>query len=328
MNCEEKNLLTVSPSPHMRGNNSTAKVMLTVIIALLPAVVAGSIIFGYMALAIVLMSILWCVTFERIFNLITKRPNTTGDFSAFLTGMLLGMNLPSSVPIYIPVIGAFVAIVIVKCLFGGIGQNFANPAIAARIILAVCFAGQMGNFVVPVKSFTTFDAVTAPTPLSASYLTSGTDKVLPFTFTDMLFGMTGGTIGETCAIALIIGGIILIAAKIITPTIPFSFIGTVFILTFLYTGSIDETIYYTLAGGLMLGAFFMATDYTTSPLTERGKLIFGIGCGIITFVIRFFTKMPEGVSFSILLMNLLTPLIDDIVLTRPIGMKKAKRVKE
>jgi electron transport complex protein RnfD len=180
----------------------------------------------------------------------------------------------------------------------------------------------MGNFAVPVKSFTAFDAVTAPTPLSADYLTAGTDKVLPFTLFDMLFGTTGGTIGETCAIALIIGGIILIATKIITPTIPLSFIGTVFLLTLIYTGSIDETIYYVLAGGLMLGAFFMATDYTTSPLTERGKLIFGIGCGLITVVIRFFTKMPEGVSFSILLMNLLTPLIDDIIITHPIGMKK------
>jgi electron transport complex protein RnfD len=325
MNCEEKNLLTVSPSPHMRGNNSTSKIMLTVIIALVPAVFAGCLIFGYRALAVLLITIISSVAFERIFDLITKRPNTIGDFSAFLTGLLLGMNLPSSVPYYIPVIGAFVAIVIVKCLFGGIGQNFANPAIAARIILAVCFAGQMGSFAVPVKSFTTFDAVTAPTPLSASYFTVGTDKVLPFTLTDMLYGTTGGTIGETCAIALIIGGVILIVAKIITPTIPVCFIGTVFILTFLYTGSIDETIYYTLAGGLMLGAFFMATDYTTSPLTERGKHIFGIGCGLITFVIRFFTKMPEGVSFSILLMNLLTPLIDDIMLTHPIGMKKIKK---
>ncbi|MDR0986694.1 MAG: RnfABCDGE type electron transport complex subunit D [Ruminococcus sp.] len=320
-------LLTVAPSPHLRGKNSTKNVMLAVIIALAPAAVAGCIIFGWRAALVLLITMLCSVVFEAIFNLITKRPQTIGDLSALLTGLLLGMNLSSTVPLYIPVIGAFCAVVIVKGLFGGIGQNFANPAISARIILAVCFAAQMGSYAEPVDNFLKFDAITAPTPLSADFLIAGTDKVLPFTFTDMLFGTTGGCIGETCALALIIGAVGLMAFRIITPTIPLAYIGTVFVLTLIYTGSIDEAIYYTLAGGLMIGAFFMATDYTTSPLTERGKLIFGIGCGLITFVIRFFTKMPEGVSFSILLMNLLTPLIDDIVLTHPLGSRKPEVTK-
>jgi electron transport complex protein RnfD len=295
--------------------------MLGVIIALIPAAVAGCIIFGWRAALVLIVTIVSAVIFEALWNIIIKRKQTVGDVSAVLTGLLLGMNLSSTVPLYIPVIGAFAAIVIVKQLFGGLGQNFANPAISARIILAVCFAAQMGSFAEPVVNFLKFDAVTAPTPLVAGYLIDGTDKILPFTFSDMLLGTTGGSIGETCALALIIGAVGLMIFKIITPTIPISYIGTVFVLTLIYTGSIDESIYYTLAGGLLLGAFFMATDYTTSPLTERGKLIFGIGCGLITFVIRFFTKMPEGVSFSILLMNLLTPLIDDIILTHPLGAK-------
>jgi electron transport complex protein RnfD len=295
--------------------------MLAVIISLLPAAVAGSLIFGYRALIVLCITIISCVAFEALFNVLVKRKQTLRDNSAIVTGLLLGMNLPSSVPYYIPVIGSLVAIVIVKQLFGGIGHNFANPAIAARIILMVCFAGVMGNFPVPVSAFTSFDAVTSATPLAADYLSAGAERVLPFTLSDMLFGTTGGTIGETCAVAIIAGGIFLMITKIITPTIPLAYIGTVFLLTWAITGSIIESVYYVLAGGLLLGAFFMATDYTTSPVTERGKLIFGIGCGLITVAIRFFTKMPEGVSFSILIMNLVTPLIDDIVLTHPIGMK-------
>jgi electron transport complex protein RnfD len=296
--------------------------MLAVIAALIPAAIAGAFIFGYRAIIVMMITIVSSVVFEALFNILVKRKQTLRDNSAIVTGLLLGMNLPSTVPYYIPVIGSLVAIVIVKQLFGGIGHNFANPAIAARIILMVCFAGQMGSFAVPVNSFVRFDAVTSATPLAGEYLTAGADKVLPFTLFDMLFGTTGGTIGETCAVALIVGGIFLMITKIITPTIPLSYIGTVFVLTWIITGSITESVYYVLAGGLLLGAFFMATDYTTSPVTERGKLIFGIGCGLITVAIRFFTKMPEGVSFSILLMNLLTPLIDDVVLTHPIGGKK------
>jgi electron transport complex protein RnfD len=177
----------------------------------------------------------------------------------------------------------------------------------------------------PVNNFFALDAVTGPTPLAAPLLAADGIRVLPFTFTDMLLGNTGGCIGETCALALIIPGIMLCFAKIIKPHIPLAFIGTVFVLTFIYTGSIDYTIYYTLAGGLMLGAIFMATDYTTSPITNKGKLIFGIGCGLITFVIRFFTNFPEGVSFSILLMNFLCPLIDDLTQTKPIGSRKPEK---
>jgi electron transport complex protein RnfD len=301
--------------------------MLAVIIALAPAAIFGCIAFGYRAFIVLAACMCSAVAFEALFNVITKRRQTVGDLSALLTGLILGMNLSSTVPLYVPIIGAFIAIVIVKQLFGGIGQNFANPAITARIILMVTFAGQMGNYAVPVMNFTKFDATTSATPLSAEYLLSGTEKILPFTFADMLFGTTGGCIGETCAVALFAGGIFLIITGVITLTTPAAFIGTVFVLTFIITGNVYEAVYYTLGGGLFLGAFFMATDYATSPLTERGKLIFGIGCGVITVVIRFFTQMPEGVSVSILLMNLLTPLIDDLVLTHPIGVKSAKNQK-
>jgi electron transport complex protein RnfD len=322
------NGLIVTPSPHRAAQKTTGGVMLAVILALVPAAVAGCIIFGWRALAVVAVTTVSAVVFEALYNILVKRPQTLSDKSAVVTGLLLGMNLSSTVPFYIPVIGAFLAIVIVKQLFGGIGHNFANPAIAARIILMVCFAGQMGNWAVPAGSLFRFDAATGATPLAAGYLESGGERILPFTLSDMLLGTTGGSIGETCAAALIIGGLALILFRIITPTIPAAYIGTVFVLTWIITGSIAESVYYVLAGGLILGAFFMATDYTTSPVTERGKLIFGIGCGLITVAIRFFTKMPEGVSFSILLMNLLTPLIDDIIVTRPVGTKKPEKAEK
>jgi electron transport complex protein RnfD len=292
--------------------------MCSVCLALLPASVVGVYRFGARALLILLISVASCVLFEYLFCLVTKKKNTTGDLSAVLTGLLLGMNLSSQVPFFIPVLGAFIAIVIVKMLFGGLGQNFANPAITARIVLTVSFGAQMTIWAKPVNSFLSFDAVTAPTPLAAPLLISNGSAILPFTFSDMLLGNTGGCIGETCALALIIPGMLL-WLKPVKPYIPLTFIGTVFLLTLIYTGNLPQTVYYTLAGGLMLGAFFMATDYTTSPLTTKGKIIFGIGCGIITFVIRFFTNFPEGVSFSILLMNLLCPLIDDLTQTKPTG---------
>jgi electron transport complex protein RnfD len=320
--------LTVTPSPHINGQLATPRLMLLVCAALLPALVVGVYRFGIKALVITFISIGSCLIFEYLFCKVTRKKNTTNDFSAVLTGLLLAMNLSSEVPIYIPVIGAFVAIVIVKMLFGGLGQNFANPAITARIVLMVSFGSQMTVWANPVNSFFALDATTGPTPLAAPMLVSGGMRVLPFTFSDMLLGNTGGCIGETCALALIIPGILLWFGPV-KPAIPLSFIGTVFALTFLYTGSLPLTVYYTLAGGLMLGAFFMATDYTTSPLTTKGKIIFGIGCGLITFVIRFFTNFPEGVSFSILLMNLLCPLIDDLTETKPVGaLPKAKKASE
>ena len=325
------NGLRVSPSPHRSAGLSTAKIMAMVVIALLPAAVMGCIYFGPRAAAVLLVTIASSVVFEALFNIIAKKEQTISDLSAVVTGLLLGMNLPASVPFYIPVIGSFIAIVIVKQLFGGIGQNFANPAITARIVLMVSFS-QMTSWVVPYwykDGSSAADAVTGATPLAAGWLDNGTAMVSPFTLKQMLLGETGGCIGETCALALIIGGLFLIVTKIISPAAPVAFIGTFGVLTLIYTGSPTMTVYQLLAGGLMIGAFFMATDYATTPLTTSGKIVFGVGCAVITFVIRQFGNYPEGVSFSILLMNLLTPYIDRICRTHPLGAKKpVKKAKE
>ncbi|MGN0552858.1 MAG: RnfABCDGE type electron transport complex subunit D [Oscillospiraceae bacterium] len=308
--------LRVSPSPHRSAGLTTQKIMFMVIIALLPAAVMGCVYFGLKAALVLIQCIAYCVAFEALFAVVTKKQQTISDLSAVVTGLLLGMNLPATVPFYVPLIGSFFAIVIVKQLFGGIGQNFANPAIAARIVLMVSFSSQMTNWVLP------FDTATGATPLAAAWLDNGSAMVAPFTFRDMLLGKTGGCIGETCALALIIGGIFLIATKIISPATPIAFIGVFGVLTLIYTGSLTVTVYQLLAGGLMIGAFFMATDYATTPLTTKGKIVFGTGCAIITFVIRQFGSFPEGVSFSILLMNLLTPYIDKLCRTKPLGAKK------
>ncbi len=321
------NGLNVSPSPHRVTSLSTTKVMAAVIAALFPAAVMGCIYFGMRAAVVLIVTIASAVIFEFLFNLVTKKEQTVSDLSAVVTGLLLGMNLPATVPLYIPIIGSFIAIVIVKQLFGGIGQNFANPAIAARIVLMVSFTQEMTKWVVPYwyqNGTSAADAITGATPLAAAWLDNGTSMVSPFTWQEMLFGVTGGCIGETCALALIIGGLFLIIIKVISPVTPLAFIGSFGLLTLIYTGSSVLTVYHILAGGLMIGAFFMATDYATTPLTNKGKLIFGIGCGVITFVIRHFGSFPEGVSFSILLMNLLTPYIDRLTRTSPLGAKKAK----
>lgn len=312
--------LRVSPSPHRSSGLSTQKLMLMVIIALLPAAVTGCVYFGFHAAFVLVETIIYCVVFEALFNVVTKRTQTVSDLSAVVTGLLLGMNLPATVPFYVPLIGSFFAIVIVKQLFGGIGQNFANPAIAARIVLMVSFSSHMTNWMIPFSYKT--DVVTGATPLAAAWYNNGSAMVSPFTWQDMLLGKTGGCIGETCALALIIGGIFLIVTKVISPATPAAFIGVFAVLTLLYTGSLTMTVYQLLAGGLMIGAFFMATDYATTPLTTKGKLIFGTGCAVITFVIRQFGSFPEGVSFSILLMNLLTPYIDKLCRTHPLGAKK------
>ncbi len=282
--------------------------MLTVIIALAPACIAGIIIFGYMALVNLAVCTVSCVFFEYILRRIMKKPQTISDLSAVVTGLLLGMNLPPAInPIY-GVIGSFAAIAVAKQLFGGIGQNFANPAIVGRIVLMLSFTSAMSSWCKPFYYLEGSDIVTGATPLAsrnADYLS-------------LFIGTTGGCIGETCAAALIAGGLFLAAKKIITLHAPLSFIGTVFLLTLI---SGDDPLYAALSGGLILGAFFMATDYATTPLTGKGKLIFGIGCGIITFAIRKFGNYPEGVSFSILLMNLLVPYIDRLCELRPTGAK-------
>lgn len=319
------NGLFVSPSPHRSTTMSTTKIMLMVIIALFPSAAAGCMFFGPKAAAVLAVCILSCVVFEALSRKIMKRDQTISDLSAVVTGLLLGMNLPATTPLYIAVIGSFIAIVIIKQLFGGIGQNFANPAIAARIVLMLSFTDSMTKWVVPYWYTDVVDVKTGATPLTASwmnYTESGVSyKMAPFTMGEMLWGETGGCIGETCAIALIAGGIFLIAARIISAATPVAYIGSFALLTFLYTGSTVETLYGVLAGGLLIGAFFMATDYATTPVTTKGKIIFGIGCGLMTFIIRNFGSFPEGVSFAILLMNLLTPYIDKLTLTKPFGAK-------
>lgn len=300
-------MFKVTASPHIRDNMTTQKIMLLVIISLLPALIGGFITFGLRAVIVTLVCTASCVIFEALTRIIMKRPQTVSDLSACVTGILLAMNLPVTIPIWQAVIGSFVAVVIAKQLFGGLGQNFVNPAILARIVLMLSFTADMTTWAVPhYWKENSADIVTSATPLvsrDASYW-------------DLFIGSTGGCIGEVCALGLIIGGLFLIFTGIISPVTPLAFIGTV-ALAELIAG--NDPIYHILSGGLLLGAFFMATDYVTTPLTSMGKLIFGIGCGIITFVIREFGGYPEGVSFSILLMNIITPYIDNFTAKKALG---------
>ncbi|MGI6733660.1 MAG: RnfABCDGE type electron transport complex subunit D [Anaerovoracaceae bacterium] len=299
--------LIVSSSPHVLNNINTSRIMLDVIIALVPAFIMSGVIFGPRAILLTITCVVSCVVFEWAFEKVTNKENTISDLSAVVTGVLLSFNLPSSLPYWMAVIGCFVAIVIVKQLFGGIGQNFANPAITARIVLMLSFATPMTTWPLPKQIMEAADAVTGPTPLGI--MNSGGDlSALPSNI-DMFLGFVGGSLGETSAIALLIGGIYLIGRKVIEPTIPVAFIGTVFVIA-LIAG--QDAIFHVCAGGVMLGAFFMATDYSTSPLTTKGKIVFGIGCGLLTMIIRLYGALPEGVSFSILLMNILTPHIDNL----------------
>lgn len=305
--------LTVSPSPHIRSEMTTSKVMTHVIIALCPALAASAIIFGGRALMLTGFCILTAMGWERLCNLIMKRSNSTGDLSAAVTGMLLAFNLPVTLPYWMAAIGTFVAIVITKQLFGGLGHNFANPAIVGRIVLMLSFPAAMSEWAVPFYEHHAM--VTSPTPL-----VSGAAE-----YSELFFGTVGGCLGEVSACALLLGGIYLVAVKIITPHAPLAFIGTVFAFSYL-TGR--DGIYQILSGGVMLGAIFMATDYVTTPITGKGKIVFGIGCGLITCVIRFWCSAPEGVSYSILLMNIVTPYIDMFTRKKPIGALDSKSEKE
>lgn len=302
----------VSVSPHIRSNESTTTIMRDVLIALSPALVASVIFFGVRALVVSVVCVGTAVFFEWGFEKICKRPNTIGDLSAAVTGLLLAFNLPVDIPLWQAAFGSLVAIVVVKQLFGGIGYNFANPAITARIVMLIAFSGTMTSWAIPNFS----DAVSSATPLVA--LKSGTMDV---THLQLFLGNVGGCLGETSALALLIGGIYLIAKKIITWHTPVAFIGTVFVLA-LIKGGFGFAVAEILAGGVFIGAFFMATDYVTTPSTKWGRIIFGIGCGLITCLIRFFGNYPEGVSFSILFMNILTPYISKWTATKPLGGAK------
>lgn len=309
------NKLTVSPSPHDENYIKTSDIMFTVCMALMPSLAVGCYIFGLKSLIITAVCIASCILFEYLCRKLMKRENTINDLSAVVTGLILAMNLPPTTPIWIAITGSFIAIVIVKQLFGGLGQNFANPAITARIVLMISFPSAMTNWVTPFY-WKIPDAVSNATPLALS-----DDDTLP-SYLDLFVGTVGGCIGETSALALLLGGIYLIWKKIINPAAPLTFIGTVALLS-LIAG--DDPLYQILSGGLFLGAFFMATDYATTPITTKGKIVFGIGCGIITFIIRHFGSYPEGVSFSILLMNILTPYIEQLTRTKVFGAKEAKK---
>lgn len=325
MNENKNTKLTMSVSPHFKSTETTMGVMLNVIIALLPALIASIFIFKMKAFMVIATSVISCVLFEYIARKIMKKENTIYDLSAVVTGILLAFNLPSNIPLWIVVLGALIAIVVVKQFFGGLGQNFVNPALAARIILMSSFPARMSSWPVPGKDVT----VTGATPMAL--LKQHNIQDLP-SIKDMLFGMHGGSLGETCAIALILGGLYLIIKKVITPTIPLTYIATVAIgMLFASKFNFTFMLYEVLGGGLLLGAIFMATDYVTCPVTEKGRFIYALCAGILTLLIRLFASMPEGVSFSILLMNIFTPQIDKISRPKPFGFvkeKKAKKVKE
>lgn len=325
--------LVVSASPHFRSKSTTTNIMLDVIIALIPALIASAVIFGYRTLVVTAVSAAACVIFEYVSRRIMKRSNTVGDLSAVVTGILLAFNLPSTMPLWMVIIGDFTAIVIVKQFFGGIGQNFVNPALIGRIVLMASFTQQIGNFALPFGYKNGADAVTTATPLSVLANVCNTGSVdsgmqtaeLP-SLLEMFFGVRGGCLGETCIIALLIGFVYLLIRRVISPVIPLTFVGTVAVIMAIKgQGNWEFVLYELMAGGLVLGAVFMATDYTTSPVTFKGKIIFAAGCGVITSLIRIFGSLPEGVSFSIILMNILVPHIERITTPKPFGTENKKK---
>ncbi len=318
-------MLKVSASPHARSKTTTKSIMLDVIIAMIPSLVASVVIFGLRALLLTVVSVAACVFFEwAMRKFVLKKNCTVGDLSAVVTGMLLAFNVPSGLPIWMLIVGDAFAIIIVKQCFGGIGQNFVNPAIAGRIFMLLSF-GQMMKWTQPlagIMNLTGVEALTGATPLVAA------PEELP-SMLDMFLGVRGGCLGETCIAAILAGGLYLIARKVIRPVIPVSYILTVAVIMLIAgKGDFEYVARQLMSGGLCLGAIFMATDYTTSPINTKGKIIFGIGCGLFTCLIRLFGSLPEGVSYSIILMNVLTPLIERATTPKPFGTpKKEKKAK-
>ena len=306
-------LLIVSSSPHIRSKSTTQSLMRDVLIALIPALIASIIIFGWRCALVVAVCVVTCMASEYISRRLMKKSNTLSDLSCIVTGVLLAFNMPVTIPLWMAMIGCIVAIVVVKQLFGGLGQNIANPALVARIVLMVSFPAAMTNFVAPLYGASTPDFIATATPLA---LGSGSDSPA---LLNMFFGLRAGCLGETCVLALLIGGIYLIIRRVISPIIPLCYLGTVAVC-YLLAGA--DPLYYLMSGGLMLGAFFMATDYVTSPLTWKGKIIFAVGCGLLTYIIRTYCYLPEGVSYAIVLMNLLVPLIERGTRTKVFGVEK------
>ena len=310
-------LLNVSATPHIRSNESTRSIMRDVAIALVPASLMGIYNFGIHALLIILTTVVTSLLTEYIYEKLMKKKITTGDYSALVTGLLLALNLPSTVPLWIPIIGAIFAILVVKQLYGGIGQNFMNPALAARCFLLISFAGRMTTFEI--------DGVSGPTPLA---ILKTTGEMTPIS--KMFIGTISGTIGETSVIVLLIGAIYLLAKKIISIRIPLTYIGTFLIFIILFGGQgfdMNFLLMHLFGGGLILGAFFMATDYVTSPITPRGQMIFGIALGLLTGLFRIYGGSAEGVSYAIILCNLLVPLIEKITIPVAFGREGIKNEK-
>ena len=293
----------VAASPHVTTKNSTAVIMRDVLIALLPAVIAGCVVFGLRALLVVAVTTAACVFFEWGFEKLCHTPSTISDLSAAVTGVLLAMNLPVSIPLWQAVFGALVAMVAVKGLFGGIGKNFANPAITARIVMFLAFSKTMTAWVFP-------DAVSSATPLAMMANGESVD------YLTLLLGNHGGCLGETSALALLIGFAYLLIRGVISWHTPVCFVGTVFVMSLILG---QDAVGQILSGGLMLGAIFMATDYSTTPSTDWGRVLFGIGAGLLTVLIRFYGAYAEGVSFAILFMNILTPYLSKWTETKPFG---------
>lgn len=302
--------LHISVSPHIRSSITTQRIMLDVIIALLPATVAGCIIFGIKSLLVIAVCIIACLLSEFLFNLIVKKDCTISDLSAVVTGLLLALNLPANIPLWQAAVGSVFAIVVVKCLFGGLGCNLVNPAITARVFMLIAFPA-LAKAAFPV------DSVSSATPLVELAEGKSVDLM------NLFLGNIGGAIGETSAIALLVGGIYLLARRVISWHIPVSFIGTVFVLSFLLDGfSLTNALAWILSGGLFIGAFFMATDYVTSPAIGWGKVIFGFGAGLLTVLIRFYGNYPEGVSFAILFMNIIQAYVESWTPRKLFGGKK------
>ena len=305
--------LTLSSSPHIQTNEKVSTVMRDVLIALLPATIAAIYYFRFGAIVNIIAAVVGAVGAEYAIQKLLKKKVTINDYSAAVTGLLLAFNVPATLPWWMTLIGSIFAIAVVKQLFGGLGHNFMNPALAARAVLLASWPVEMTSWV-----STGADAISTATPLA--FIKGVESGVMPASIFDLLIGNVGGSIGETSAILLIIGGIYLIYRGVITYVIPTYYIGTVAILTFIFSGFDASMITYNIfAGGLMIGAFFMATDYTTSPVSHKGQIIYAVGCGLLTSVIRYYGGYPEGVSYSILFVNVMTPLIDKYTKTKVFG---------
>ena len=328
--------LSVSASPHDHSKDTVTRIMLDVIIALVPSLIASIFIFGYRSLLVTAVSVSSCLVAEFASRVVMKRHQTIGDLSAVVTGVLIAFNVPVSMPLWMVALGAVFAIVVVKQMFGGIGMNFVNPALATRIMLIASFPTAMGAWNKPY-AWKMHDADTTASPLNAikeiyrnGEITSETfgEHDLP-SLVDMLLGNRAGSLGEVCAVALLIGLVYLLVRRVIKLTIPLSYVGSFAVIMFIAGGfNLRFLAYEILAGGLLLGAIFMATDYTTSPINFKGQIIFGIGCGVITALIRLFGNLPEGVSFAIILMNILVPHIEHLTTPKPFGTVKEKKKKE